>query len=168
MEAKPQIKLPRRVIGYKALFTKLLEQIGEGRKVTIRATGWSMLPLIWDDRDTITLGPLSPDSIRVGRIVLAQLGTGRYVVHRISKIRGSRVVLRGDGNPYQEEYVHHDKVLAELVGIRREGKDLGRKDLLWRLCTTFWPSHGFVRRVLLFAYRRMVVRPAPRQERRLL
>lgn len=167
MQELSRKKVRKQLIGYKALFARLLEQINEGRKVTIRATGWSMLPLIWDDRDTITLGPLSEDSIQVGRIVLAQLGTGRYVVHRITKIQGSRIVLRGDGNPYQEEYVHQDKILGELVGINRAGKLLTPNSFVWKVCTCFWPNHSFVRRAILFVYRRLIVRPAPVRPRRL-
>ncbi len=167
MYNSPSTKMRKQLIGYKSLFSRLLEQINQGRKVTIRATGWSMLPLIWDDRDTITLGPLSENSIKVGNIVLAQLGNGRYVVHRITKIKNSRIVLRGDGNPYQEEYVHQEKILAELVSINRAGKIIDRNSLSWKLCTLLWPNHGFTRRVILFIYRRLVVRPTPVRPRRL-
>lgn len=170
MEGKSVIRkasMRTQVISNKLLFEKIREQIREGRRVTIRAKGWSMLPLIWDDRDTLTLGPLSEDTFKCGRIVLAQLGTGRYVVHRICQIKGERYCLRGDGNPYQEEYVHHDRVYAELVSIKRNGKVLDRGSCFWRLCTWLWPKHGFVRRALLFMYRRVFVRPATRQPRRL-
>lgn len=164
-ETKARVRT--QVISNKMLFAKIREQLAEGRKVTIRAKGWSMLPLIWDDRDTLTLGSLTSGSLAKGRIVLAQLGTGRYVVHRIVRVRGDRFSLRGDGNPYQEEYVHRDRIYAELVGINRAGKDLGRSSFVWKLCQHCWPSHGFVRRVLLFAYRRLWLRPAKVVPRRI-
>lgn len=160
-------KLRKQVINNGLFFQELRARINEGRQVRIRAKGWSMLPLIWDDRDVIVLGPLAPDSIRVGRIVLAQLGTGRYVVHRITSIKGSRLTLRGDGNPYQEEYVHEDKVLAELVTVTRNGRDYTARDIQWKLTTWFWPSNGFIRRVILFFYRRLIVRPASVEPRRI-
>lgn len=162
--SKPKIR--KQVINNTVFFQELRSRIAEGRQVRIRAKGWSMLPLIWDDRDVIVLGPLSPKSISVGRIVLAQLGTGRYVVHRITAIKGSRLSLRGDGNPYQEEYVHTQKVLAELVKVTRGGRDYSPESLQWKLTTWLWPSNGFVRRVILFFYRRLIVRPASVQPRR--
>lgn len=154
------------IVNNKAFFIQIREQIAQGRKVTIRAKGWSMLPFIWDDRDTLTLAQLREDSYKVGRIVFAQLGTGRYIVHRIDRIEGSRFVLRGDGNPYQEEYVHRDKILAELVSIGRKGRTLSPSSLAWKLQASLWPRHGFLRRLILFFYRRLVVRPAKRTARR--
>lgn len=155
------------VVSNKLLFSKIREQIADGRKVTIRAKGWSMLPLVWDDRDTLTLAAVSEDTFSKGRIVLAQLGTGRYVVHRIVCIKGARYCLRGDGNPYQEEYVHRDKIYAELISIQRGGRYIDAKHWLWKFCQYLWPKNGFLRRVLLFAYRRIVLKPASLKPRRL-
>lgn len=166
MSEATKFKIRKQVINNTVFFKELRSRIDEGRQVRIRAKGWSMLPLIWDDRDVIVLGPLSDKSISVGRIVLAQLGTGRYVVHRIVAIKGSRITLRGDGNPYQEEYVHIQKVLAELVKVTRNGQDYSPESIQWKLTTWLWPRNGFIRRVILFFYRRWVVRPATMQPRR--
>lgn len=168
MESKHEQKTHLRAISTPIFFRELLEQMHQGKEVRMRAKGWSMLPLIWDDRDVLYLVAPREGSISCGRIVLAQLGDGRYVLHRIAAIQGSRLLLRGDGNPYQEEYVHRDKVLGELVGVRRNGKQLSPKSFLWRAITLLWPKNGFIRRAILFAYRRMVVRPAERKPRRSL
>lgn len=154
------------VINNRQFFQELLAQLAEGRRVKIRAKGWSMLPLLWDDRDTLTLAPIAPEDIKIGKIVFAQMGTGRYVVHRIVARKIDRLTLRGDGNPYQEEYVHVDKVLGELVAITRGGKEVDKHSLLWKLITYFWPRNGFLRRVLLFSYRRLVIRQSPKRLRR--
>lgn len=159
-------RIRSRAISNPIFFRELLEQMREGKEVRMRAKGWSMLPLIWDDRDVLHLAAPSEDTISRGRIVLVRMGDGRYVVHRIVAIEGSRIVLRGDGNPYQVEYVHRDKVLGELVGIRRNGKEMNSRSFLWRIITLFWPSNAFIRRSLLFAYRRMVVRPVAHKPRR--
>lgn len=166
MEKRLPAQMRPQVINNKPFFDELIAQINSGRSVVIRAKGWSMLPLVWDDRDTITLSPLTADSIRVGRIVLAQMGSGRYVVHRIVRIKGDRVELRGDGNPYQIEYVHREKVLAEMTAVRRAGKELNSASPLWKVITHLWPANGFLRRVLLFGYRRLVIRKKPNAPRR--
>lgn len=169
MSTNPTIisrKSKAQVINNRQFFTELIAQLSEGRRVKIRAKGWSMLPLLWDDRDTLTLAPIAPDDIKVGKIVFAQMGTGRYVVHRIVARKNDRLTLRGDGNPYQEEYVHVDKVLGELVAITRGGKELDKDTLFWKLITHLWPRNGFLRRVLLFSYRRLVIRQSPKNLRR--
>lgn len=168
MESRSKQNIRLRVISTPVFFRELLEQMHQGKEVRMRARGWSMLPLIWDDRDVLYLVAPREGTISRGRIVLVQLGDGRYVLHRIVAIEGSRLLLRGDGNPYQEEYVHRDKVLGELVGIRRNGKLLNPNSFLWRAITLLWPQNGFIRRVILFAYRRMAVRPAERKPRRSL
>lgn len=169
MSANPKIiskKGKSQVINNRQFFQELLAQLAEGRRVKIRAKGWSMLPLLWDDRDTLTLAPIAPDDIKIGKIVFAQMGTGRYVVHRIVARKIDRLTLRGDGNPYQEEYVHVDKVLGELVAIKRGGKEVDKESLLWKLITHLWPRNGFLRRVLLFSYRRLVIRRSAKRPRR--
>lgn len=140
-------------------FAEVREMLASGRKVVIRAKGWSMLPLIWDDRDSITLAPLTEASFAIGRVVLAQMGDRRYIVHRIAGIKGERFTLRGDGNPYQYEYCHRDQLVAELVAVCRDGQDIELGSARWRRFQRLWPSNGFLRRACLFIYRRLFVRP---------
>lgn len=140
-------------------FEELRTMLSLGRQVVIRAKGWSMLPLIWDERDKITLAPLSPDSLTIGRVVLARMGDRRYIVHRIVAIKEDRFTLRGDGNPYQYEYCHRDQIHAELISIERNGRLVEQGSLSWRLYRHLWPSNGFLRRACLFLYRRLLVRP---------
>lgn len=72
--------------------TRLLE---EGREVVMMPKGISMLPFIRGEKDRVRL--CKPDKLRVGHIVLAQIG-GRFILHRIYAINGNRVTLMGDGN----------------------------------------------------------------------
>lgn len=158
-------------LDYPQFFDEVLHMLSLGRKVKLRAKGWSMLPLIWSDRDNLILSPLTPDSYQVGRIVFVQLGDRRYVVHRIAEIKEDRFTLRGDGNPYQYEYCHRDQVRAELIAIERAGKRLDVGTLWWRIFAVCWPSNGFLRRCLLFAYRRLCLYPLrpdarPREHKR--
>lgn len=138
---------------------EILDQIASGNRVTIKAKGWSMIPLVWDEVDSITLAPLSNDSFQIGHIVLARLGDNRYVVHRISHIKGDRFTLRGDGNPYQYEYCHRDEICAELVLVRRYGRHpITPKSILWKTTRHLWPKHGWTKRVAVFFASRIIER----------
>lgn len=147
-------------LDYPKFFDEVIYMLSFGRKVKLRAKGWSMLPLIWSDRDCLVLAPLSSESYQIGRIVFVQLGDRRYVVHRIVAIKEDRFTLRGDGNPYQYEYCHRDQIRAELTGIERAGKRLDTNSLFWRAFSSCWPSNGFLRRCLLFIYRRIFLYPS--------
>lgn len=154
-------------LGNQLFISELLEQLSLGKRVTIQAKGWSMIPLVWDEVDTITLAPLSDDSLQVGRVVLARLGNNRYVVHRISHIKGDRFTLRGDGNPYQYEYCHRDEICGELVLVRRYGqRAIALGSLQWRLFRYLWPKHGFLRRVAVFFTSRLIDRLSIRHLRK--
>ena len=67
-----------------------------GRTVILnKPKGNSMLPFIRGGVDSVKLR--EPKSLEVGNIVLARFG-GRYLVHRIIAIDGTKVTLMGDGN----------------------------------------------------------------------
>ena len=117
-----------------------------------------MLPMIWNERDTLVLAPISREQLKVGMIVFAQTGSGRYIIHRIARIVRTRIELRGDGNPYQEEYVHPQTIFGELVEIQQKNRCLRKGDWRWRAYALLWPKNGNIRRILLFFYRRLFLR----------
>ncbi len=147
---------------YKAPQASLLDNIKadllEGKSVKLQAKGWSMLPMIWNERDTLVLAPISQEQLQVGMIVFAQTGSGRYIIHRIARIVGTRIELRGDGNPYQEEYVHPQTVFGELVEVQQKNRCLKQGDWRWRAYALLWPKNGNIRRILLFFYKRLFLR----------
>lgn len=146
--------MKERIFDNKIFFAEILDQINNGKEVKIRAKGRSMTPLIRDGKDYLVLGTLKEDSIEVGRIVLA-LYKDIYVVHRITHISDNVIKLRGDGNPYQVEEVERTNILAELVAFERKGQMFTSDSLRWRMYRYLWPRNGFLRRLLLYIYRRL-------------
>ncbi len=138
-------------------FTDVATALESGRKVLLEARGWSMLPMIWDRRDNLFLAPLTEDSITVGRLLFVRLSSKRYILHRLEAIDGNRLTLRGDGNPYQREECDREEVLGELIAVERDGKMLELGSQLWESYETCWPKNSFVRRVLLFFYKRIFI-----------
>lgn len=142
-----------KVLDNQAFFKELLQQIAQGREVKIRATGRSMTPLIRNGKDALFFRALDTNSIALGRIVLASF-SGSYVAHRITKISGNTITLRGDGNPYQKEDIPREHILAELIAFERDGQIITRDHLRWKVYQHLWPRNGFLRRVLLYLYRK--------------
>jgi hypothetical protein len=146
------MEVTKKVIGNDILIAEVHKLLLEGRRVTLKVKGVSMLPFIVGDRDSVLLEQ-APD-YTVGDIVLAEIQPGRYVLHRIFSLDGDRVVLMGDGNCYGTEQCKRSNLLGRAITIFYKGKEVNpyaswpcRKARLWR---TLLP----VRRYLLAIMRR--------------
>lgn len=136
-------------------FVDVASQISAGKKVRIRAKGKSMMPFIRTGKDEIILQKPLPESIMKGKLLLAKLNDGRYVMHRVERIDNDTIILRGDGNLSAREICTPSEILAEAVAVVRNGKIVSEGSLKWNLYRYLWPRNAFARRVLLAIYRRI-------------
>lgn len=138
--------------------SELLEQIAQmvacGQKVTLRVKGISMRPFIEHGRDKVVLA--EPGNFGKGDVVLAEIRKGQFVLHRIERIDGDKVLLRGDGNWIQTEVCAVANVRAKAVAFVRKGRNVDTNGVLWRLYSFFWCSAPLVvRRCMLAIHRRL-------------
>lgn len=122
----------------------------EGHTATLPLRGRSMRPFLEDGRDKALLQIV--DTYREGDAVLAEINRGHFVLHRIIKIEGTHVTLRGDGN-LGDEHCRLEDIRAKAVGFYRKGRTKldstdGRK---WRVYSWWWTRLYPLRRYLLFA-----------------
>ncbi len=109
--------------------------LARGQRVRMTVSGNSMWPIIHDG-DVIELAPCCAVPAR-GAIVLAESAAARYVVHRVVRVNGERVWLRGDAQTRSEGPIApHD-----LLGIVTCGTHAGRSRTLDR---GFWRLAGVV------------------------
>ena len=78
------------------LLPEVVRLLNEGHTVTLPLRGYSMRPFLEDGRDNALLKKAT--DVSVGDAVLAEIAPRHYVLHRIVKIEGQHVTLRGDGN----------------------------------------------------------------------
>lgn len=109
-------------------FERLLQS---GHMVEFAPRGVSMRPFIEGGRDKVILRTCHEP--KVGIIVLAR-ANGTYVLHRIYKIKGEQIILRGDGNLKGQEVCTFEDIIGRVV--RMKGRDGKRKRLtkarIWR------------------------------------
>ncbi|MBO4447528.1 MAG: S24/S26 family peptidase [Bacteroidales bacterium] len=131
--------------------------LDEGRLVTISTKGASMMPFIHTDVDSVTLKKF-PDAM-VGDIALAYLPSKRYVLHRIIRIEGDNVTLKGDGNLYGTEECTVQDIRGTVVKIiRPSGKEIEVLSHGFGRISRFWRGlPAIVRRVFLAIYRRIIL-----------
>ncbi len=114
-----------------------------------------LFPLLIEDvRRGKTCTFTTPEGVKVGDPVLAEIEEGHYVLHRIRKIEGDNVTLMGDGNLHCEYCKTSDFRCGVIGFIRKSRLRVDRTDgLKWRAYSWFWVKFTFMRRWLLLAYR---------------
>jgi len=129
----------------------VVEQLKDGHTVTLPLRGRSMRPFLEDGRDKALL--TLADHPKVGDAVLAEISKGVFVLHRIIKIDGLNVTLRGDGN-LGNEYCSLSDIRAKAIGFYRKGRQTpDRTDgLKWRVYSWWWMRLYPIRRYLLFIF----------------
>ena len=136
------------------LLPEIVKMLDEGHTVTLRLRGYSMRPFLEDNRDKALLTKaIDP---KVGDPVFAEVGPKHFVLHRIVKIEGDAVTLRGDGN-LGDEHCRLQDVKGAVIGFYRKGRTTldrtdGRK---WRIYSYIWMHLYPIRRWLLAFYRRI-------------
>lgn len=143
------IKFPNHIF-----LPEVLKYVNQGKNVTINLRGISMRPFLEDGRDKAVL--IKPNNIKVGDAVLAELENKFYVLHRIIKIDGDKVVLRGDGN-LGNEYCRLKDIRASVLGFYRKGRTTidYTTGIKWKLYSLVWMRLYPLRRYLLYIYRKM-------------
>ena len=91
-------------------FSLIRETLGLGRSLWLDASGDSMYPVLRGG-NRVLLAPRER-APRAGDIVLARFGQ-RLVLHRVSRVVGSNVILRGDASEQPDPTVAG----AETIGI---------------------------------------------------
>lgn len=130
---------------------QVVSLLQEGHTVTLPLRGRSMRPFLEDGRDKALLKVA--ETPQVGDAVLAEISKGHFVLHRIIRIEGDHVTLRGDGNLSDEHCLLGD-IRAKAIGFYRKGRQRldstdGRK---WRVYSWLWTRLFPLRRYLLFAF----------------
>ncbi|MBO4466110.1 MAG: S24/S26 family peptidase [Bacteroidales bacterium] len=138
------------------LLPEVSELLARGSEVEIRTKGSSMLPFIVGDRDSVRLKAMQ--AYAEGDPVLAEIAKGRFVLHRIVRIEGDCVTLKGDGNLLGTENCRLSDIKGKAVAVvkpRGRIKDLASPKALRR--ARRWNALPyFFRRYYLAILRRLI------------
>ena len=139
------------------LFAHISELLKEGKTVNFKVKGVSMLPFIVGDRDSVSIKALPFEE---GDAVLAQLPSSAYVLHRVLKIEGTRVTLKGDGNLLGTESCSVTDVKGKVLAVLKKGeKRVEVNTPAYKRKIRCWNSLPYiVKRFYLAIYKRIFVR----------
>ena len=126
--------------------------LDSGGEFTLFPKGTSMLPLIVQKRDSVTLVKAQGDLCR-GDIAFYLRGNGQYVLHRVIKAKNGRYTMCGDNQLTPETGIDNSHIIGKVCRITRDGKDVTDRSPLYRLYKLAWRS--FLLRRVYFRLRRL-------------
>ena len=136
--------------------------IDEGRPVTFRVRGYSMRPFLEDCRDKVLLEPCRK-SVKRGDVLLVEDHPSHYVLHRVIKVDGRNITLKGDGNVRGTETCKTENLIAIATGFQRKGRSEidSVEGWKWKTYSFIWMHTTLLRRVMLAVYRRLWLKIFP-------
>ena len=136
-----------------ALAELIALQLERGGRASLTVTGSSMMPMLYDRRDSVTLMPVG-DQLKKGDVILYRRENGRYVLHRIIALEKEGYVCSGD-NQAMREKVLPAQVLAVVDGFTRKGKTCSNNAFWYRLYRAVWVELFFLRPCYIAIRRRL-------------
>jgi len=131
---------------YKSTFE---EQINEHGVLMYRNVGVSMRPLIRQGRDLMVISRKPEGRLKKYDVPLYKRDNGKYVLHRILKVRENDYVLCGD-NCWQREYGITDRhIIGVLTEVVRDGKTIPVTDKAYLCYVHLWCDLFYVRVAVL-------------------
>lgn len=130
-------------------FSVVEKEISRGNSVQLRVKGYSMYPLLRDKKDGVILNPCTLDELEVMDVILFKYN-GRYILHRIIKIEGSELYMRGDGSFKAIEHCSRTDVIAKVGAIvRPHGRVVPVTGWRWKIPSLLWKRTGIFRNPIL-------------------
>lgn len=134
-------------IDTRAYVSALRELTEEGRTVSMLIAGSSMAPFLIHQRDTIWFR--KPDRpLKKGDMVFYRRQDGKFVMHRICRIRGNAYYMIGDNQTEIEGPLTREQIFAVVVKVRRKGQILQPGDFWWEFFARVWLRVIPVRRLI--------------------
>lgn len=113
----------------------IAEVLSKGEIVITGFSGTSMLPLLRSGKDKVVIEKVT-EKPKCNDVPLYMSG-GKYVLHRIVKIKPQGYIIRGD-HLYRNEYNVTDKdIIGILTGFYRNGKFFSCKSFKYKLYVAY-------------------------------
>ena len=136
-------------------YVSMLRELTEdGKEVSMTIAGSSMAPFLVHQRDAICFK--KPDrELRRGDMVFYQRQNGRYVMHRIHKVKPEGYYIVGDAQCEIEGPVGREQIFAIVTKVQRKGKWIQAGDFWWEFFEHVWIRVVPFRRIIVKMYAKM-------------
>lgn len=128
--------LHKRNVALDSLMPLIRQELSEGRSVRFAPRGISMLPMLRQGLDTVTISPV-PGRLKKHDLPLYQRDDGKYILHRIIRV-GETYTCMGDNQTAKETGVRHDQMIGLVTAFTRGEKTISVENWRYRLYCRFW------------------------------
>ena len=130
----------------KASFEEILERDG---RLIYSSVGDSMLPMIRQGRDLLVIEK-PKGRLKKYDIPLYKRDNGRYVLHRVLKVRDEDYVICGDNRWHCETGITDRQIIGVLTAVIRKGREIPLSGWRYRLYVFLWCRLFLVRVFILW------------------
>lgn len=123
------------------------ECLQSGSSVTFFPKGISMLPMLRQGKDSVTLSPVS-GKLKKYDLPLYRRENGKYVLHRVVKVKNDEYIMAGDHQFEYESGISHRQIVAVVTEFQRDGRDHSVNEIGYQLYCRLWHYSRFPRRCL--------------------
>jgi len=117
----------------------ITETLSGGREFTLSVTGTSMLPLLIEKRDSVSIKqPEFP--LKKGDLPLYRRADGSFVLHRVVGFDDGGYIMSGDNQIIAEHGISQDMIIGVVSKIERNGRHISVKSPLYRLYVSLWTA----------------------------
>lgn len=126
------------------------EELRKHGRLIYTNVGTSMLPFLRQRRDLLIIEPRPEGRCKKYDVVLYKRPDGKYVLHRILKVRKDSYVICGDNRRVREFGVPDEWIFGILTGVIRDGKQINVTDPQYRLYVHLWCDFFWIRAAILW------------------
>lgn len=131
--------------------TNYREVIEKEGFLVLLPVGVSMLPMLRQNKDTVVIKKLSERPCE-NDVVLFSRSNGRYVLHRVIKVKENGYVIRGDNCLRNEYTVKDENILGILEGFYKNEKYIDCKtNKRYLFYVKFWRAIYYPRTLYMLA-----------------
>ena len=127
-------------------FAETLEKKGY---IVYTNMGYSMLPLLRQQKDVIEIRKKGPGRCRKYDVVLYKRGN-KYILHRILKVLPEGYLIAGDHCTVVERDIKDDNILGVMTRVLRNGKNITPENIWYRIYVHLWCDVYPVRMMVLW------------------
>lgn len=123
------------------------EVVSNGGTAELTVKGSSMMPMLHDGKDTITLSQ-KPEKLKKYDLPLYKRPiTGNYVVHRVLAVKSKdEYIMCGDNQFFLEHGITYNDFVAVVCEFTRKGKTIKVTDFWYKVyCRVWYYSRPFRR-----------------------
>ncbi|MGN1030935.1 MAG: S24/S26 family peptidase [Butyricicoccaceae bacterium] len=151
-------RIPVRTVDNADYLGAVREIVQQGEQVSVTLSGNSMSPFLIHGRDRIVIAPIT-EPLRRGDMAIFQRRDGKYIMHRICRIRRGKqgqeqYYFVGDAQKVIEGPIQRDQIFGVIPQVFRKGRWIQKGDFWWDFFAEVWLRIIPARGIAIKGYRR--------------